>query len=299
MILPVNGGLWTPVAVRDGSHAARRQRALRARRSHAARQLHELRRRRARGRARQGRRVAQHTAGDACPVVRRTRTRRRSRAQTATTWSSTWGTASYAFYGNLQPGSLLVGLGDRVQRRQVLATIGNSGDSTFPHLDFRLMGGASPIASDGLPFVLSGFSYEGQLDSVRFLVDGVTGNYLDDRVPNPVGRRARAPARLCDHRLRCCRRRGRRRAHVAPAARDRHDVIDGATLARCHPDAARAHVLPHDRVHDRAHARGCARCGLEPRVRHHTRRRGAGMVRPRRRLPRSRSSAAQCSPPRR
>ena len=41
--------------------------------------------------------------------------------------------------------------------------------------------------------MLSGFSYEGQLDSVRFLVDGVAGNYLDNRVANPVGRRRELP----------------------------------------------------------------------------------------------------------
>ena len=75
------------------------------------------------------------------------------------------GNGSFAFYGNLQPGSLLVKVGDRVQRRQVLATLGNSGDSSFPHLSFRLMSSASPFGSDGLPFVFNGFSYEGQLDS--------------------------------------------------------------------------------------------------------------------------------------
>ena len=76
---------------------------------------------------------------------------------------------------------------------RVLATLGNSGDSSVPHLNFRLMGGASPFGSDGLPFVFNGFSYEGQLDAVRFLVDGVTGNYLDNRDPNPVSRRRELP----------------------------------------------------------------------------------------------------------
>jgi hypothetical protein len=103
------------------------------------------------------------------------------------------GNGSFTFYGNLQPGSLTVQVGDRVQRREVLATLGNSGDSSVPHLNFRLMSGASPFGSDGLPFVFNGFSYEGQLDPVRFLVDGVTGNYLDNRDPNPVTRRRELP----------------------------------------------------------------------------------------------------------
>ena len=106
------------------------------------------------------------------------------------------GNGMTAFYGNLQPGSLTVEVGDRVQRREVLGTLGNSGDSSVPHLDFRLMAGASPIGSDGLPFVLNAFSYEGQLDAVRFFAEGVTGNYLDNRDPNPVGRRRELPLGL-------------------------------------------------------------------------------------------------------
>jgi hypothetical protein len=103
------------------------------------------------------------------------------------------GNGSFAFYGNLQPGSLTVKVGDVVQRREVLATLGNSGDSSVPHLNFRLMSGPSPFGSDGLPFVFNSFSYEGQLDAVRFLVDGVTGNYLDNRDPNPISRRRELP----------------------------------------------------------------------------------------------------------
>jgi hypothetical protein len=106
------------------------------------------------------------------------------------------GNGSFAFYGNLQPGSLTVAVGDRVQRREVLATLGNSGNSSVPHLNFRLMSGASPIGSDGLPFVLNGFSYEGQLDPGQYFAQGVTGNYLDSRDQNPVSRRRELPLGL-------------------------------------------------------------------------------------------------------
>jgi hypothetical protein len=106
------------------------------------------------------------------------------------------GNGSYAYYGNLQPGSLLVKPGDRVQRRQVLATIGNSGDSVYPHLEFRLMSSPSPFGSDGLPFVLNGFSYEGNVDVVRFVTDGVFGNYLDNRQATPIPRRRELPLAL-------------------------------------------------------------------------------------------------------
>jgi hypothetical protein len=103
------------------------------------------------------------------------------------------GNGLYVFYGNLQPGSLLVKVGDHVQRRQVLGTIGNSAQGGFPHLQFRVMSGASPYGSDGLPFVLSGFGYEGQLDVQQFVAQGVAGNYADSRMPNADARRRELP----------------------------------------------------------------------------------------------------------
>lgn len=103
------------------------------------------------------------------------------------------GNGLYVFYGNLQPGSLTVAVGDRVQRREVLGTVGNSAQGGFPHLQFRVMSGASPYGSDGLPFVLSGFGYEGQLDMQQFLAEGIAGNYADSRVPNADARRRELP----------------------------------------------------------------------------------------------------------
>ncbi len=103
------------------------------------------------------------------------------------------GNGTYAFYGNLQPGSLTVQVGDTVQRREVLGTIGNSGDSAFPHLQFRLMSGGSPFGSDGLPFVLGGFAYEGQLDAAKFFAEGVTGDYQESRSVRPDPRRRELP----------------------------------------------------------------------------------------------------------
>jgi murein DD-endopeptidase MepM/ murein hydrolase activator NlpD len=63
----------------------------------------------------------------------------------------------YAMYAHLQPGSLRVKVGDKVKRGQVLALVGNTGNSTEPHLHFQLMNGNSPLGSDGLPYALSGF----------------------------------------------------------------------------------------------------------------------------------------------
>ncbi len=58
-----------------------------------------------------------------------------------------------AFYAHLQPGSVRVKVGDRVKRGQVLGLVGNSGNSTGPHLHFHIARGASILASEGVPFV--------------------------------------------------------------------------------------------------------------------------------------------------
>lgn len=57
----------------------------------------------------------------------------------------------------MQPGSLRVKLGDKVRRGQVLGLVGNSGNSTEPHLHFHLADANSPLGAEGLPYVLDSF----------------------------------------------------------------------------------------------------------------------------------------------
>ena len=66
------------------------------------------------------------------------------------------GGGRYAFYAHLQPGSLRVKTGDRVKRGQVIGLVGNSGNSTEPHLHFHVSDGVSPLGSEGLPYALAG-----------------------------------------------------------------------------------------------------------------------------------------------
>jgi Peptidase family M23 len=72
------------------------------------------------------------------------------------------GRGRYAFYAHLQPGSLRVRPGDRVRRGQVLGLVGNTGNSTEPHLHFHLSDAPSPLGSEGIPYALEAFELMGR-----------------------------------------------------------------------------------------------------------------------------------------
>lgn len=67
------------------------------------------------------------------------------------------GGGNYCMYAHLVPGSLKVQPGEKVKRGQVLALLGNSGNSTEPHLHFQVMDGPSPLGAEGLPYHIDGF----------------------------------------------------------------------------------------------------------------------------------------------
>ncbi len=72
------------------------------------------------------------------------------------------GNGRFAFYAHLQPGSLRVKNGDKVRRGQVLGLVGNSGNSTEPHLHFHISNANSPLGSEGLPYALTSFEVQGK-----------------------------------------------------------------------------------------------------------------------------------------
>lgn len=67
----------------------------------------------------------------------------------------------YALYAHLQPGSLRVNEADRVKKGQTIALLGNSGNSSGPHLHFQVMSGKSVLGSDGVPYVIDSFYFRG------------------------------------------------------------------------------------------------------------------------------------------
>jgi hypothetical protein len=56
-----------------------------------------------------------------------------------------------ALYAHLRKGSVAVNPGDRVRTGQQIASVGNSGNSTMPHLHFQLMSSADPFTAEGRP----------------------------------------------------------------------------------------------------------------------------------------------------
>lgn len=67
----------------------------------------------------------------------------------------------YAMYAHLQPGSLRVSTGNHIKAGQVLGLVGNTGNSSEPHLHFQLMDQPSPLASEGLPYQLPSYIVTG------------------------------------------------------------------------------------------------------------------------------------------
>jgi murein DD-endopeptidase len=76
------------------------------------------------------------------------------------------GDGRYAFYAHLIPGSLRVRAGDRVRRGQVIGRVGNSGNSTEPHLHFHVVDGIAPgtatLGAEGVPYAIEQFEVVGR-----------------------------------------------------------------------------------------------------------------------------------------
>jgi len=104
----------------------------------------------------------------------------------------------YAFYAHLLKGSLLVKPGDKVTKGQVIAKLGNTGNSNASHMHFQLMNGPSVLGSDGVPYVLDTFSYDGQVapELIFAADDYLSGNFAPGRLPTPEPRTDELPLAL-------------------------------------------------------------------------------------------------------
>ena len=79
----------------------------------------------------------------------------------------------YSFLAHLIPGSIVVRVGQRVQRGQIIGRCGNSGHSTEPHLHFHLQDRPSFWLAAGLPLKFDDLIIDGApQDQARYLTRG-------------------------------------------------------------------------------------------------------------------------------
>jgi hypothetical protein len=96
------------------------------------------------------------------------------------------GDGNVAFYAHLQRHSLAVRVGDRVRKGQRIGLLGNTGNSTAPHLHFHISSNSSPLNSNGLPYRFARFGSTGTVTDTDALFAGR---------PTPVGSRLAGPHR--------------------------------------------------------------------------------------------------------
>jgi hypothetical protein len=93
----------------------------------------------------------------------------------------------YAFYAHLQPGSITVQPGETVTTGQVLGLLGNTGNSTGPHLHFQLSDGPDVLTATSLPFVLDAWTLAGTIDPASTASDvRVAGTPAPQRATLPL-----------------------------------------------------------------------------------------------------------------
>ena len=107
------------------------------------------------------------------------------------------GNGLYAFYAHMQKGSVTVAPGTQVKRGQVLGKLGNTGNSSAPHLHFHLMNNPSVTGSSGAPYLIDSFTWMGEIPEELFAKStGVEGDFSKAIAPTPSSRKGQFPLDL-------------------------------------------------------------------------------------------------------
>ncbi len=83
------------------------------------------------------------------------------------------GGGRFAGYMHCRPGSFMVKTGDRVRAGDVLARVGNSGNSGGPHLHFQVTDRPTPFGGRGVPFVLEQYTKVGEFSGSPISATGI------------------------------------------------------------------------------------------------------------------------------
>jgi Peptidase family M23 len=104
----------------------------------------------------------------------------------------------YAFYAHMEKGSIAVAEGQHVKRGDVLGKLGNSGNTSAPHLHFHLMEGVSALASNGIPYVYDSFALAGKIPAAKdpAAADSLDGSLSGFLFPSPSPRHEQFPLGL-------------------------------------------------------------------------------------------------------
>ncbi|MEE8299373.1 MAG: M23 family metallopeptidase [Thermodesulfobacteriota bacterium] len=77
------------------------------------------------------------------------------------------GGGNFAFYAHMIKGSVAVEVGDFVTRGQVIGLVGNTGNTSAPHLHFHMMSGPSTFGSNGIPYMIYEYDLLGRAPSIE------------------------------------------------------------------------------------------------------------------------------------
>jgi murein DD-endopeptidase MepM/ murein hydrolase activator NlpD len=105
------------------------------------------------------------------------------------------GNGVFAFYAHMQKGSVKVVPGDHVRRGQILGKLGNTGNTSAPHLHFHLMDGPSVLGSNGVPYMMDSFVFAGQVSEAE-AATGVEGDWSKGLSHTPSPRHGQFPLDL-------------------------------------------------------------------------------------------------------
>ncbi len=98
------------------------------------------------------------------------------------------GDGNFALYAHMQSGSILPSEGDLLRAGDEVGRVGNTGNSTAPHLHFHIMDRPEPLESQGVPYVFDRFVDRGIATPVD-LSRGVLDWSPDVQAPRREARR--------------------------------------------------------------------------------------------------------------